>query len=133
MAMTAVADTRFLVVFTFPSTEREKESVRELMHQSLRERLIIPTVVVTEYLKAAGRKIGKAAAMAKIANLKESGAEIAALDEKTAVKAGELLLAHGEKPIGDAIIAAAALIKKARHVISDDPHFGEFGLRTKWM
>ena len=130
--MTAVADTRLLLVFAFPSTERERERIREVMHESLREPLIIPAVVVTEYVKAAGKRIGKEAAIAKIAGLKESGAEITTFDERTAVRAGELLLAFGDKPIGDAIIAATTLIRKARHVISDDPHFKELGLRTRW-
>jgi len=56
--MTVVADTRFLLVFTFPSTRYEMDQTREIMHRSLCERLMIPTVVVVEYRKIAGRKIG---------------------------------------------------------------------------
>lgn len=130
--MTVIADTRFLIVFTFPSTEQEKGNIRELMHRALRERLIIPTVVIAEYIRTTGRKIGKESATTRIADLKESGAEIASLDEEIALRAGELLLRHGDKPMGDAIIAATALIKGASHVVSDDPHFKELGLKTRW-
>ena len=131
--MTVVADTRFLIVFSFPSTEGERDRVRELMYRSLRDRLVIPSVVITEYIKTAGSGMGKESAVARIAGLKESGAEVAVLDEKTAMRAGALLLEHADKPIGDALIAATALIRRASHVITDDPHFQQFGLKTRWV
>lgn len=131
--MTAVADTRFLIVHTFPSTEVERDSIRGLMHRCLRERLIIPTVVLTEYLRIAGKKIGRQRATARILQLRESGAEFIPLDEKTAFLAGNMLLENREKPIGDAIIAATLVGKGASYVISDDPDFEDFGVTTRWI
>jgi predicted nucleic acid-binding protein len=131
--MTLVADTRFLLVHTFPSDEEERSSIRELMHQSLRDRLVIPSVVITEYFKTAGRKIGKKAVSTQIFILKENGAEIAAFNESTALLAGELALKNRRHSIGDTLVAATALEIRASHVISDDTDFQEFGLKTKWI
>lgn len=131
--MTLVADTRFLIVHTFPANEEERDRVRELMHRSLREHLVIPSVVVTEYFKTAGRKIGKQGVSTQLSVLKENGAEISALDESTAFLAGELSLKNEKRSIGDALIAATALAIHASHIISDDPHFRELGLKTKWL
>lgn len=131
--MTYVADTRFLLVHSFPADEDERARIRELMHQSLREQLVIPSVVVTEYFKTAGRKIGKQGVSTQISILKENGAEISDFDESTAFLAGELSLKNERRSIGDTIIAATALVVRASHIISDDPHFHEFGLKTKWI
>jgi predicted nucleic acid-binding protein len=131
--MTVVSDTRFLVVYTFPANEQERDGVRALMHRSLREHFVIPSVVLTEYFKTAGKKIGKQAVTTRISSLKESGAEVSELDESTALLAGELLLKDTKRSIGDALIAATALELHASHVISDDPHFHEFGLKTRWI
>jgi len=133
LALTHVADTRFLLVHTFPADADERDRVGELMHRTLREHLVIPSVVVTEYFRTAGRKIGKGGVSTQISVLKDSGAEISDLDEATAVLAGELSLKNERRSIGDTLIAATALIIKASHVITDDPHFHEFGLKTKWI
>jgi len=131
--MTDVADTRFLLVHTFPADEVERERIRDLMHRSLRGHLVIPAVVVTEYYRTAGRKLGKDGASTQINVLKENGAEISELDENMAVLAGELSLENEKTSIGDTLIAATALDIQASHIITDDPHFREFGLRTKWI
>jgi predicted nucleic acid-binding protein len=131
--MTLVADTRFLIVHTFPANEEERDRVRELMHRSLREHLVIPSVVVTEYFKTAGRKLGKQGVSTQLSVLKENGAEISPLDESTSFLAGELSLKNQKRSIGDTIIAATALAIRASHIISDDPHFRELGLKTKWL
>ncbi|MDG6994505.1 MAG: PIN domain-containing protein [Nitrososphaerota archaeon] len=131
--MTLIGDTRFLLVYTFPADEEERDRVRELMHRSLRERLVIPSVVLTEYFKTAGRRIGKEGVSTRISSLKESGAEISELDEDTALLAGRLLLKDEKRFVGDALIAATALSMRASHIISDDPHFHQFGLKTKWL
>lgn len=74
--MTLVADTRLLLVHTFPADEEERSRISDLMHSSLKQRLIIPSVVVTEYFKTAGRKIGKSDVSTQISILKESGPSI---------------------------------------------------------
>lgn len=131
--MTVIADTRLLMVYTFPASAEERDLIRQLMRQSLREHLVIPSVVLTEYIKNAGREIGKQAAETRVFSLKESGAEVYDIHESTALLAGELLLKDQKRSVGDALIAATALELHASHVISDDPHFHEFGLKTKWI
>jgi len=131
--MTHVADTRFLLVHTFPVDEQERARTRELMHRSLRDHMVIPSIVVTEYFRTAGRKIGKQGVSTQISVLKENGAEISDLDEGTAFLAGELSLKNERRSIGDTIIAATALVFQASDIITDDTHFHEFGLKTKWI
>ena len=131
--MSVVADTRFLIVHTFPSTIVERDKIAELMRYCLRAGLIIPTVAVVEYLKIAGSKIGREAALARIQNFEESGAEYCILDEAMAKLAGQLLLKNRNKPMGDAIIAATMLRKKAKFVVTDDPDYNDFGVSTRWI
>jgi len=131
--MTHVADTRFLLVHAFPADKDERQRVRDLMRRALRERLVIPSVVVTEFFKTAGRRIGKQGVSTQISVLKENGAEVSDLDEGTAILAGELSLKNEKRSIGDTIIAATALTIQASHIVTDDLHFHEFGLKTKWI
>lgn len=131
--MTLVADTRFLLVHTFPADENEKDRIRELMRQSLRERLVIPAVVLTEYFKTAGKNIGKQGVSTQISLLKENGGTISDINEEIALLAGELLLKDEARSIGDTLIAATAFHFRSSHILSDDPHFHEFGLKTKWI
>ncbi|MGI0086282.1 MAG: hypothetical protein ACREBQ_14480, partial [Nitrososphaerales archaeon] len=79
-----MADTRFLLVHTFPFDEKEREDIRQLMLCSLRDHLLIPSVVLAEYFKTAGRKIGKQGVLTRIFNLKESGALVSDIDESIA-------------------------------------------------
>jgi predicted nucleic acid-binding protein len=102
------------------------------MRASLRDHLVVPSIVVTEYIKIAGKIIGKQAALNQISIMKESGAEVVSLDEQIAVLGGELALRDEKKSIGDTLIAATAISMHASHVVSDDPHFRDFGLKTKW-
>jgi predicted nucleic acid-binding protein len=131
--MTVVADTRFLLVHTFPSSDRERDDIRELMNISLRERLVIPSVVLTEFFKTAGRRIGRQGVEARLSAIKDSGAEIFPLDEERALLAGRLLLKNEKRSIGDSLIAATAIDLRASHVISDDPHFLDFGIKIRWF
>jgi predicted nucleic acid-binding protein len=131
--MTLVADTRFLLFYTFPADSRERDLMRQLMQRSLRERLVIPSVVITEYFKSAGKKIGIAGISTQISVLKGNGATVFDIDEATASRAGELLLENEQRSIGDSLIAATALELRASHVVSDDPHFHAFGLKTRWI
>ncbi len=131
--MTAVADTRFLLIHTFPTDEKERSSVRELMHSSLRQGLVIPSVALSEYFKTAGKRIGKDGVSTQISVLKENGAVISAIDEDIAILAGEMLLKDEKRSIGDSLIAATALKLRASHVVTDDQHFQRFGLKIRWI
>lgn len=103
------------------------------MCRLLREHLVIPAVVVTEYFKTVGKEIGKQAVSTQLSLLKDHDVIISDINEDIALLAGELLLRDEKRSIGDALIAATALYSHASHVISDDPHFHEFGLKTKWI
>lgn len=131
--MTLIADTRLLLAYTFPTSDEERELIRQLLQHSLRDHLVIPSIVFTEYMKNAGKVIGKEAASARLLNLKEKGADVQDINESIAFRAGELLLRDQKRSIGDALIAATALELHATHVLTDDPHFREFGLKTKWI
>ena len=95
--------------------------------------MVIPSVVITEYFRTAGGRIGKEGVSTQISVFEENGAEIASLDEETAFLAGELSLRNERRSIGDTMIAATALVTRASHIVTDDPHFHEFGLKTKWI
>jgi len=70
---------------------------------------------------------------AKIRLLKEKGIRVAALGEKEALTAGEMLLSHQSTPFVDALIASFVKLGTADYVITDDPHFKVMGVRTKWI
>ena len=107
--MTLVADTRLLLVHTFPADDRERSPIGELMRRSLRECLMIPVIVVTEYLKTAEKNIGKEGVSTQISLLKEHGGVISDINERIALLAGELLLKDDKRSVGDSLIAATAL------------------------
>jgi len=58
---------------------------------------------------------------------------VAALGEKEALTAGEMLLSHQSTPFVDALIASFVKLGTADYVITDDPHFKAMGVRTKWF
>lgn len=131
MALTAVADTRFLITWQFPPDEDTKTSVENLLNKELANGLIAPSIVLTEFIKFAGSRIGEAAVLARINLLKNRGMQIAPLDEPICLKAGKLLLAKRNIPIADALIASFVELHKAHYVISDDPDYEELGVKTK--
>ena len=133
MALTSVADTRLLLAFKFPPSERVRNQVSALLVQGLRRGLLIPSIVVTEYIKIAGGRVGLAPSLAHIGELEARGARIVEIDRKIAVKAGELSLKHADIPIADTLIASTTITHGAKQVLTDDPHFQELGLKLKWI
>ena len=133
MALTLVTDTRFLITFWFPPTKEVRMKISKLINLSLKEGLIVPVIVIAEYVKVAGGRIGLEAAKSHIYLLVSKGAEIANIDNQVALKAGEIALRHPEVPMADALIASVAIIKKAKYILTDDPHFRVIGLKTKWI
>ena len=55
------------------------------------------------------------------------------LGEELALAAGRLLLSHPDVPIADALIASLVKIEEAEYVITDDPHYQDMKVRTKWV
>ena len=131
--MTSVADTRLLLAFKFPPSEKARDQVSALLVQELKRGLLIPSIVVTEYIKIAGGRVGLVASQAHIGELEARGARIVEIDRKIAVKAGELSLKHADIPMADALIASTAITHGAKQVLTDDLHFHELGLKLKWI
>ena len=131
--MTSICDTRLLITFWFPPTEETQQKAAKLLQRELSHRLLIPSIVVTEYIKIAGRKIGVEAALNQINVLESRGATIIDVDKEVAVEAGKLLNIHSNVPIADALIAATYNHKSAEYIITEDEHFEELGCKTRWI
>jgi predicted nucleic acid-binding protein len=122
-----------LIRLQFPANQVQDAQTRTFFEKELSGGLFAPTIVLTEFIEVAGTKIGKEAAENRLRVLKEKGLEIVELDEKTAFIAGELLLAHRNVPITDALIAAYVKTGEADYVLTDDPHFKTLNVKTKWL
>jgi hypothetical protein len=120
-----------LIHLEFP-TKEEGAKTREFFERELRGHLIAPTIVLTEFVEVAGKKIGKEAAKNCLRILKEEGMKIIDLDEKHALIAGELLLSNRNVPITDALVASYVKSGVADYVLTDDPHYKTLNTKTKW-
>jgi predicted nucleic acid-binding protein len=133
MALTSITDTRMLIYLEFPTDQKVGVKTRNFFEQELRGWIFAPTIVLTEFVEVAGTKIGQEAAKNRLRVLKEKGLQIIDLDEKQALIAGELLLAHRNVPITDALIASYVKSGVAEYVLTDDQHFKELNVKTKWI
>ena len=133
MAMTSVADTRILLTLQFSSDEATGEKVRTFVQKELARGIILPSIVVSEFIKIAGSRIGVQAAVRTLTLLKERGMKVKPVDEEVALEAGKLLLKHRNVPFADSLVAAFVSCKMAEYVLSDDPHFQTLGSKTKWF
>jgi predicted nucleic acid-binding protein len=131
VALTGVADTRFLLTLQFPPDEETRKSVETLLNRELSSGLIAPSIVLTEFIKFAGSRIGEEAALARINLLKSRGMRVVPLSEAICVDAGKLLLAKRNAPIADALVATFVKLREAHYVITDDPDYEELGVKTK--
>ena len=131
--MTGVADTRLLLALEFPPDEDAKKRLEHLATKEISGRLLAPSIILTEFIKIAGARIGADAAKVRIQFLKEKGMRIVSLDEEIAMVAGRLLLSHRDVPVADSLIASFIQTGVAEYVVSDDPHFRTLGIRTKWI
>ena len=132
MALTGVADTRFLLVFEF-STQEDKTRIEAMMARELLSGLLAPSIVLTEFLKISGARLGAEAARLRLNRLKDRGMHVLPITEEMGLAAGGLLLRHGDVPIADALIASPVQTGEADYVITDDPHFKTLRVRTKWL
>jgi predicted nucleic acid-binding protein len=130
--LTSVADTRLLLTLEFPPNEDLAAKAEDFVEKET-SRLLAPSIVITEFIKYAGARIGEDAAKTRIRLLKEKGLRIVPIDEKDALTAGSLLLAHRNVPTADALIASFVKNGAAECVITDDGHFKTLGVKTKWI
>lgn len=133
MALTAVIDTRFILTLEFPPNQEAKEKTRNLFEKELKQGLILPTIVITEFIEIAGARIGEAAAKNRFRLLKERGMEVASIDEECGIAAGTLLLSHRNIPIADALISSLVTTGLAEYVLTDDSHYKMLNVKTKWI
>ena len=131
--MTGVADTRLLFFMEVPATPEMGRKARDFFEKELREKLLVPTVVLTEFIEIAGKRVGEEAAKTRIRLLKERGMQILQFDELHALKTGSLLLSAPNVPLADAIIASYVKTGAAEYVLTDDPHFKTLGVKTRWL
>lgn len=126
-----VLDTRFLIAHSFPPTEKDRVAIIRFIRRYREEGFLIPTIVISEFMKVAGRRIGKESAKVKMRTwLSSTSVSTFHLDEEIAEMAGELALDR-DVPIADAVIASTA--RKVGGVIAtDDGHFRKLGVRTIW-
>ncbi len=107
--------------------------MRIVVDSELRKKMIVPAIVLTEYVKIAGARLGAESALSQISNLRARGALVAAIDEEIATTAGRLLRAHSAVPTANAVIVASAKVSGAGYIISDDPHYEILGMKTRWL
>jgi len=131
--LTGIADTRLMLTLEFPPTENTSEKIEEFVKREIAKQLIAPSIVLTEFVKYAGSRIGEDAAKNRLRLLKEKGLRILPITEKIALTAGSLLLINRNAPIADALIASFVKDGVAEYVVTDDPHFKAFGIKTKWI
>lgn len=131
--MTGIADTRLLLTIEFPLDMKTKKQVEDATTRELAHHLLAPSIVLTEYLKIAGARIGEGAARLRLKLLKDRGLRVMEVNEEMALSAGSLLLKHPDTPIADAIIASPVKMARADYVVTDDPHYKGLGVRTKWL
>ena len=131
--MTSVADTRLLLALEFPPSQEAKLKTRDFFEKELRGRLLAPSIILTEFIEIAGARIGEEAAKTRIRLLNDRGMQTISLDEEHALTAGSLLLSHRNVPIADALIASFVKTGAAEYVVTDDTHFKELGVKTKWL
>lgn len=131
--MTSVADTRLLLTLQFPVDEKIAEKARTFFRKELAYGIILPSIVLTEFVKIAGSRIGVQAALNTVNGLKERGMKVRPLDDELAIEAGRMLVRNRSVPIADSLVAAFVSKKLAEYVLSDDPHFQTLGSRTRWF
>ncbi|RSN68610.1 type II toxin-antitoxin system VapC family toxin [Candidatus Korarchaeum cryptofilum] len=129
--MALILDTRFLIAHTFPPSDEGRRSIANFLSRISKEKLIIPSIVITEFMRVAGTRLGAEQARIKLKLWTARGAGVLSVDEETAFPAGELALRHKDIPIADVIIGAVAKQHKAA-IITDDPHFKILNLKTVW-
>jgi|GEM_PF-534394 len=129
--MALILDTRFLIAHCFPKSEEERERIRNFLSKIAKDTLMIPSIVVVEFIKIAGSAIGLEQAKIKLRIWIGSGAEIVPIDKDAAFLAGEVAFRHRDAPIADVIISTVARRFKAT-VVTDDPHFTTLDVKTTW-
>jgi predicted nucleic acid-binding protein len=130
--MAVVLDTRYLMAHTFPPSTKEREMIASFTPRIATEGLLASTLSIVEFVKVAGLRIGREAAVTRLRVWQKAGLQFVAVSEGIGYRAGEMALSHPELPTGDVIIAATAQEFSAA-VITDDPDFDSLGVKRDWF
>jgi predicted nucleic acid-binding protein len=117
----------------FPATPETGRKARDFFEKELKQKVLVPTVVLAEFIEVAGARIGEEAARTRIRLLEQRGVQIVPFDEPHALKTGSILLSNRRIPLADAIIASYIKTGEADYVLTDDPHFKTLNIKTKWI
>jgi hypothetical protein len=131
--LTGVADTRLLLTLEFPPTAETKKKVEDIAQKEIAKHLLAPSIILTEFIKIAGPRMGRDAARTRLRLLRDRGMRTVALEEDEAMVAGDLLLSHRNVPTADALIASFVKTGVAEYVVTDDPHYKILGIKTRWF
>jgi len=138
--MILVLDTTFLILHYFSDDEAVLAKTREGLRVSrkLGNKGILPTIVLAEFYAQTYKRTGRDVADKYFREIVNSGLDIASLTQEVSYQAGLLRAKYQEKvPWGDCIVAATALLNKAKFVVTEDPHFAEIseieGRRTSQL
>jgi len=126
--MILVLDTTFLILHYFSDDEAVLAKTREGLRVSrkLGNKGILPTIVLAEFYAQTYKRTGRDVADKYFREIVNSGLDIASLTQEVSYQAGLLRAKYQEKvPWGDCIVAATALLNKAKFVVTEDPHFAK--------
>ena len=82
--MALILDTKFLIAHTFPPSDEERRSIAKFLSRISKEKLIIPSIAITEFMKVAGTRLGAEQARIKLRLWTARGAGVLPVDEETA-------------------------------------------------
>jgi len=120
-----VVDTRFLAEHFYSNQTETKQKTTNKLRELIKNREgILPTIVICEIVQVTCEKRGKEEAEIRHLSLVRSGLQIQELNQEIAKEAGLLKCRHKNIPMGDCLVAATAIINKAK-VLSDDQHFDD--------
>jgi predicted nucleic acid-binding protein len=120
-----VLDSRFLIEYFYSAdTKTKQKALKKLKDLIQSKEGILPTIVISETVKAICENVGKEEAEVCYLRVVMSGLQIQELSARLAKQVGLLKCQYKNIPIGDCIIAATAIQNHAR-IVSDDPHFDE--------
>ncbi len=132
--MREVLDTRFFIEHFYSDNPEVQKKTREKLRGLAKGGVgIVPAIVLMEVVKVTCEKRGEDEAGIRYLSMLRSGLEVANITPEIAKVVGMLRCRYHKVPMGDCIIAAVAIVSKAK-VITDDPHFEEIeAVRPAWL
>lgn len=132
--MRQVIDTRFFVEHFYSADPQVQKKTRHHLREVTEKRVgIVPTIVLAEVMKITCERRGRTEAELRHNTIVRSRLRLVELSSDLAKEAGLLRCRYRDVPIGDCIIAAAAIATDAT-VLTDDPHFRKMKeVKTTWI